>query len=214
MTAQIERCGMDKPLSLLVVDVSEDWEEVLKACERGYGIDWEHFSSRGYVCGKLDPESLLTIQYPHGSVRAGFNAITDTTRIAHQRGVPTYAVHLYNAWSDGQDETCFSLQPYIPQANRYGKGGPSAFKCALAERLASEGCQYLMVIGYDRDDCVLATIKDAVALGITVVTSEHCMLTQNHPWNNRDDSLAYFREHTVFLETLPEVWNYLCNAKK
>ena len=68
-----------------------------------------------------------------------------------------------------------------------------------------------MVIGYDRDDCVMATIRDAVERGITVVTSEHCMLTTNRD-NRRDASLAYFKENTVFLETLVDVWNYISNS--
>lgn len=204
---------MDKPLSLLVVDVSEAWEEVLKAQERGYFIDFEHISPGEYVRTEQDPNALLTLKYPHGSVRAGFNAIIDTMRIAHQFGFSTYAVEYGNGWSDGEEQTCYSLQPYIPKANRFEKHRLSAFSssCYLADRIKADDCQHLMIIGYDRDDCVLETIRDAVGRGIKVVASEHCMLTQDRD-NRRESSLAYFREHTTFLETLPDVWNYLRNA--
>ncbi len=202
---------MSHPLSLLVVDVSEDLEEVLKGQERGYLIDWECMAPWGYVRSKQDANKLLTIQYPHGSVRAGLNAIIDTTRIANERKVPTYAVHLYTGNSDGEEQTCFSLQQYIPKENQYEKGTNSAFRCRLADRLKADGCQHLMVLGYDRDFCVLETVKDAVLRGITVVTSEQCMLTKNL-YDKRESSLAYFREHTVFLETLVDVWNYICKA--
>ena len=203
---------MNKPLSLLVVDVSEDWEELLKAHERGHFIDWVHVHPGKYERGKLDPAAVpLDIRYPHGSVRAGFNAIIDTTRLARLYGIPRYAVHLYTGWTDGEEQTCHSLQPYIPAGNQYEKHGMSAFGCPLADRLEAEGCEHLLVIGYDRDACVLATIKDAVERGIKVVTSEHCMLTASRS-ELREISLAYFRENTVFLETLADVWNYLREA--
>ena len=205
---------MTKPLSLLVVDVSEDWEEVLKAQERGYFIEWDYMYPGKYEHRDLYKESLLTIKYPHGSVRAGFNAIIDTVRIAHERNVPTYAVEFTDNNSDGEEQTCFSLQPYIQKANRYRKRSVSAFDskyCKLADKIKAEDCQHLMVIGYDRDDCVMETIKDAVERGITVVTSEHCMLTQDRD-NRRESSLTYFRKNTIFLETLLDVWNYILSA--
>lgn len=199
-------------LSLLVVDVSEDWEEVLKAQERGYVIDFEHVYPGSYVRSNLDPEELLKIQYPHGSVRAGFNAIIDTVRFAHQFDIPVYAVEYPGFDADGEEQPCYSLQPYIPEENRYRKHSLSAFGSKpLVNRLVADSCKQLMVIGYDRDDCVMATIKDAVERGFTTVTSEQCMLTMNRD-NRRDASLVYFKEHTVFLETLPEVWNYMRNT--
>src|SRR3989344_9084805 len=121
---------MADQLSLLVVDVSEDWEEVLKAQERGYTIDWQHRGG-GYVKGKLDPNELMILQYPHGLVRAGFNAITDTARIAHQKlHVPIYAAEYSREGTDGEEQVCFSLQQYIPKENRYEKSGLSALRCA------------------------------------------------------------------------------------
>lgn len=200
---------MDDSLSLLVVDVSEDWEEVLKSQERGYVVDWDHKTP--YVHCNLDPNELMRIHYPHGSVRAGFNAIIDTARIAHQLHVPSYGAEYYDGWSDGEEQVCFSLQQYIPKENRYEKGGLSAFHSGLVGRLKAENCQHLMVIGYDRDDCVMETIKDAVERGIKVVTSEQCMLTTNK-YNRRDASLEYYRKNTVFLETLLDVWNYIYNS--
>lgn len=204
---------MRNPFSLLVVDVSEGLEEALKAQERGYFIDMDYSGPGRYVRGNLSDPPLLKIQYPHGSVRAGLDAIIDTARIAHERGVPTYAVHYYyDGWTDGEEQTCHSLQPYIHEANRYEKYSLSAFtRRSFATRLAAEGCKHLMVIGYDRDDCVLETIRDAVERGITVVTSELCMLTQNR-YNRQESSLAYFRKNTVFLEKLPDVWNYIVQA--
>lgn len=204
---------MNKPLSLLVVDVSEDWEETLKAHERGHFIDWSIFYPGKYERGKLQPADVpLSIKYPHGTVRAGFNAIIDTTRLAQFYGITRYAVHLYTGWSDGEEQTCHSLQPYIAAGDQYEKHGLSAFGCPLAGRLEADKCEHLLVIGYDRDACVLATIKDAVERGIKVVTSEHCMLTADCP-GLREKSLAYIRENTVFLESLVDVWNYLREAE-
>lgn len=203
---------MDQPLSLLVVDVSEDWEELLKAHERGFFIDWEPVMPGCYQVSRLSVgEVPLEISYPHGSVRAGFNAIIDTVRIAAASGIPIYAVHLYDGWSDGEEQTCHSLQPYIPKGNQYEKRSFSAFNeqyCDLAKRLRTDGVEHLMVVGYDRDDCVLETVKDAVSRGITVVASEHCMLTADR-YDRRQESLAYYRQHTVFLESLVDVWNFL-----
>lgn len=203
---------MDVPLSLLVVDVSEDWEDVLKAQERGYFIEWNHRAPGGYERGQLNPDEILTIRYPHGSVRAGLNAIVDTARIAHQYRIPVYTVEYPGECSDGEEQPCYLLHPYVPESNRYRKHTLSAFGCSLADRLAAEGCKHLMVVGYDRDDCVLATIRDAVERGIAVVTSEHCMLTADRG-NRREASMAWFREHTTYLETLVDVWNCLLGAR-
>lgn len=195
-------------LSLLIVDMSEDWEEVLKAQERGYFIEWRYLEGGGYERGRLDPEGLLAIRYPHGSVRAGFNAVIDTARLAGRYGLPVYAVEYERPDSDGEERTCPSLQPHVPEANRYPKRDLSAFDCGLAERLEADGCRRLLVMGYDRDDCVLATVRDAVARGLAVVTSEHCMLTTDRD-GRREASLAYFRERTSHLESLIDVWNLI-----
>ncbi len=204
---------MAAPLSLLIVDVSEDWEELLKAHERGHFIDWDATHPGKHGPGRLKPADVpLAITYPHGTVRAGFNAIVDTVRLAQLYGIPRYAVHLYTGWSDGEERTCHSLQPYVPAENQYEKHGLSAVGCQLADRLEAAQCGHLLIIGYDRDACVLATIKDAVERGIRVVTSEHCMLTADCP-GLRERSLAYIRENTVFLESLVDVWNCLLEAR-
>jgi nicotinamidase-related amidase len=200
------------PLAVLVVDVSEDWEEVVKDHERGYAIDFENFGSGGYKAAGLSP---LDIEYPHGSVRAGFDAIIDTVRIAYKLKIPTFAVHTTDEWSDGDEVTCESLQPYVPNEHQAYKGDYSAFvdPCqfegeGIAAKIERVRPEHLMVLGYDRDHCVLATVKDAVARRHRVVTSEHCMLTKRGS-NRRDATLAYYREHTRHIEVLPEVWNCL-----
>src|SRR3989338_5530519 len=201
---------MDSPLSLLIVDVSEAWEDVIEASERGYTLDFDNFGCR-YVRGVYKPEMMLPMNYPHGTIRAGLNAIIGTARLAHLLQVPTYSVELYSGWSDGEEQTCYSLHGFVPAANRYQKNSMSAFKCALADRLASENWRRLMVIGYDRDCCVLETVRDAVDRGIEVVTSEHCMLTTDRD-SRRESSVAYFREHTTYLKSLEDVWNCLRKA--
>lgn len=207
---------MDKPdpISLLVVDVSESWEEALKSQERGYFVNFDNFSPGGrYTRSKTDVNLVMSlIFYPHGTVRAGINAIIDTTRIAHLAGVPTYAAEYYTGDTDGEERTCCGLQPYIPKANRYEKRKFSAFTDDFATRLRADNCRHLMIIGYDRDYCVMETIKDALYNGITVVTSELCMLTQNRP-GKRNQSLAFFKENTIYLKTLEEVWNYLRSSR-
>lgn len=197
---------MRKSLSLLVVDVSQSWEEDVKDNERGYRVGWDNLL--GQYARQKYIRTPASIVYPHGSVRAGFNAIIDTVQIAYTRHVPIYAVHYYIGDTDGEEQTCHSLQPYASPKNRYEKNKLSAFSCDLAERLAKEKCKHLMIIGYDRDHCVLRTIQDAVQRNITVVTSEHCMLTMDK-YNLRDQSLSYFRKHTIFLENLADVWNYI-----
>ena len=72
----------------------------------------------------------------------------------------------------------------------------------------------MVIIGYDRDYCVLETIKDAVARGIKVVTSEHAMLTTNKCWSStREQSLEYYRKNTLFLENLVDLYNYFYKFK-
>jgi len=196
-------------LSLLVVDVCDGWEDVLKNHERGYSLEWDCLSGGrwklSYFFGPLG------IEYLHGSVRAGFNAIIDTVRIARDLGRTVYSAELYDGFSDGEEATCSSLQPYIPEKNRFEKRGYSAFGSKdFVSRMESDNCRHLMVLGYDCDCCVLETIKDAVRRGIEVVTSEHIMLTASRHLNlRREETLRYMRANTTFLESLVDVWNYL-----
>lgn len=198
---------MKKDLSVLVVDVSEDWEEVLKAHERGYFIDWDNKWARSETTIKKVP---LDIHYPHGSVRTGFNAIVDTVRIASWKGHTIYGVGHQDGFSDGEHMPCHSLQPYITEENMFEKCYFNAFESKkFADKISKDGCDHLLVLGYDRDSCVLATVKGAVSKGITVVTSEHVMLTMDLDFR-RDESLRYYKENTRFLDNLVDVWNYLC----
>lgn len=193
--------------SLLVVDVSEDWEEALKAHERGYFIDWEPYMPGKYVPGRIQPSDVSLISYPHGSLRAGFNAIIDTVRMANRFGAATYAVEHDVPNADGEEETCWSLRPYVDARNRYHKRSLSAFGCEVANHLRPEDGP-LFILGYDRDACVLATVKDAVERGFRVVLSEHCLLTADRN-NRREDTMAYFRANTHVLDSLIDVWNWM-----
>lgn len=208
---------MKNPLSLLVVDISVSLEEALKAQERGYPIGFDNLAPGGsYVRRSSYDVGLVMglISYPSGSVRAGLNAIIDTTRVACESGVQTYAAEYDSGIVDGDIRTCYSLQPYIPKTNLYRKQTFSAFNnSAFVDRISADDCKHLTIIGYDRDYCVLETIQGAVQRGITVVTSEQCMLTQDRPFR-RNKSLNYFRKHTIILETLEDVWNYIRHSSR
>lgn len=203
-----------RDLSLLVIDVCDGWEDELKNHERGYRLEWEYTGDGRWKLSDFPPCSDM-IEYPHGSVRAGFNAIIDTVRLAHGLGRTVYSAEFYDEFSDGEEATCSSLQHYILKENCFEKHGYSTFSSkAFASRIEADSCKRLMVLGYDHDCCVLETIKDAVKRGIEVVTSEHVMLTKSskrktEPEKIREMSLSYFRANTVFLESLVDVWNYL-----
>jgi hypothetical protein len=203
---------MKNALSVLVVDVSRSWEEYAKAVSRGYAIKQAQRSRRFY----RDPERLekdLCLEYPHGSLRAGFDAIIDTVRLAHQLGLMVYAAEYDAPWACEDDViTCDSLQPYIPPRNRYRKKLYDAFSCAaFVRRLERDRCGRLLVIGYDRDCCVMQAAMGGLAHGLKVVTSESCMLTVGTPREGRV-SHKWYRSHTTYLEGLPEVWNYMSRS--
>lgn len=209
---------MPVKLAVLVIDVSENWEETLKAHERGAYIEWDHFGK--YV---RDAELLkkvpLDLEYPHGSVRAGFNAIIDTVRVAHQLGIPIYAVHTQDGWSDDV-HTALSMQPYIPKEHQSDKAGFSAFtdfdlsnEGRVAHMLKRAGFTHLLILGYDRDCCVRKSVQDAIQLGYTVITSEHCMLTKQGS-TQRDASMSFYRQNTQHIETLEGVWNFLLTSNR
>jgi isochorismate hydrolase len=200
-----------QPLSVLVIDVCEGWEEELKAHERGFFIDCNYLGIEKYeVAEWWNPEKVPhKLQYPYGSARAGFDAIVDTIRIAHEHKIPIYSVVKLGQWSDGDEDICNALKPYIAKENRFLKYGFSAFSCAeLADRLQKEVDGELLVVGYDRDCCVLDTIKDAVARGMRAVTSEQCMLTMNTT-GSRESSLSFYKERTKYLDSLVAVWNFI-----
>lgn len=200
-------------LSLLVVDISSNWEEELKAQERGYFIDWDYFKEEYELANGWKPYHR-SLKYPYGSTRAGIDAVVDTARVAHESGIKIYCVDTLDQWSDGDDDVCYSLQQYIPKENRYFKYDHSAFSCKeLAERLEQDRSGQLLIIGYDRDCCLLETVKDAISRGMKVATSEHCMLTIDLN-KDRDKSLAYYKEHTTYIESLIDVWNFIIRTCK
>lgn len=200
---------MKRDLSLLVVDVSESEEELLKAHERGCSIEWDNIHGHWKVDSTGVDEMPVRIQYPHGSVRAGFDAIIDTVRLASWKGYTIYGVGHQDGFSDGEHMLCHSLQPYIKEENMFEKYRFNAFESKkFTDKISKDRCNHLLVLGYDRDFCVLATVKGAVSKGITVVTSEHVMLTKDLDFR-RDESLRYYEENTIFLDNLVDVWNYL-----
>jgi hypothetical protein len=199
------------PLSVLVVDVSVPWEEALKDLERGYSVwNWHESGERQFQRGEVAAEAA-TLKYPHGSARAGFDAIVDVMRLASTFGLPCYGVDSCSPWTcDDPPGVCFSLRPYVPQGNVYTKYDYGAFgdRCDLGGRLMSDGCRHLLIVGYDRDCCVLETARGAVERGMKVVTSEHCMLTVDRRVA-REESLRYYRGATCYLESLVAVFRYL-----
>lgn len=196
---------MTNNLSLLVVDMFDSIETQLKDIERGYLIE----NDFGLFEAKPSIKESVIIEYPYGTERAGFNAIIDTVRLAYERKYTIYDTYLYDGWSDGEEFPCASLVPYIPKENIFEKHGYDAFGARkLSERLKADNVKNLMILGYDRDCCVLETTKGAIKNGINVITSEHIMLTRNKD-NPREKSLEFYRANTTFLESLVDVWNYL-----
>lgn len=206
---------MANDLAVLVVDVCQAWEDVLKSNARGYRLDFNCFTGK-FVEKDLpkDPEKLF---YQYGSHQAGFDAIVDTVRIAHLRGIPIYSVHFYKGWTDGEEQTAYALDPYIPAENRSEKGSYSAFykdylnlPNQVAFKLKEAGFKRLLILGYDRDCCVLKTCKDAVTLGYEVITSEHCMLHHlEGPLSERELSIQFYKNETKFIESLADLWNWI-----
>jgi nicotinamidase-related amidase len=209
---------VEQKLAVLVIDVSENWEETLKAHERGAYIEWDYHGK--YVKDvELLQKVRLDLEYPHGSIRAGFNALIDTVRIAYECKIPIYAVHTQDGWGDDYT-TALSLKPYILSENESSKADFSAFTSfdlnqedQVAFKLKQASFTHLLIIGYDRDHCVLKSVQDAVSLGYTVITSEHCMLTRPDS-RNRDESMEFYRQHTQHIESLEEVWNFIVEYRR
>ncbi|GEM_PF-5010957 len=200
---------MPHKLALLVVDICEGLEDLLKSNERGYSIDFDYV--RG--CWVRSPQAEMAVQseiiYPYGSLRAGFNAIIDTASIACKKGKKVYASYFYTGWTDGEEQPAQSLMHCVNKEDTFEKTTYSAFQSGkLALRLKKDECKHLLILGYDRDCCVLATAKDAVNNGIKVVTCEQLMLTANKG-NKKDISLDYFKKNTVFLESVVDALNYI-----
>ena len=197
-------------LSLLVVDMW--WEKAIKDRERGFTIYFNDISNKyEEENNSLHPRGL---EYPHGTLHAGLDAIHDVVRMAHLLEKEIYGVVSDNGYSTPEALLDDSLHPYISKENLFMKGDYSAFHSRdLSKRLEENNTNYLMVVGFDRDVCVLETIKGAITNGIKVVTSEHLMLTNNYH-RRREKSLAYYRENTTFLESLVDVWNFLDSEGK
>lgn len=200
---------MTDKLALLVVDVSAAWEKEIINRERGYKVEFD-FLRKKYVRRPYNPDRL-ELKYPQGTARAGLDAIVETVRIANKQGLDIFAVYYHLFFCNGEKQPCDSILLYIPQDNIYGKNELSAFSSEkFVSRIQDELFTHLLILGYDRDDCVFASVKDAAMSRIKVITSESVMLTLNRA-SRREKSLDYFRANTLFLQNLEDVWDYIKN---
>ena len=194
----------EKDISLLVVDMW--WEEEIKNRERGFAICFNEMSKQ---YEKMECQQYpQRLQYPTGTLHAGLDAIHDVVRKAHLLGKKIYGVVNDDGYSPPDELLDKSLHPYIPKEHFFMKNSYSAFNSKpLITRLEEDAVDYLLIVGFDRDCCVLSTIQDAVKKGITIVTSETLMLTCNV--KDRNIALDYCRKNTIYLESLVEVLNVL-----
>lgn len=204
MITENKREPVNNDFSLLVIDMW--WERDIKAKESGYDPSYSLFNKK-YLANTFNFD--LSIVYPHGTPRAGLNAIHDVVRLVHLLGKKIYAVVMDDGCSTSDELLDVSLHPYVPERNLFFKKTNSAFRSSeLARQLELDDVNQLMVVGFDRDFCVFETIKDAAEKNLVVVTPESLMLT-NNTRGTRELSLDYFRKNTTYLETLVDVWNFL-----
>ncbi|MDO8511588.1 MAG: isochorismatase family protein [Nanoarchaeota archaeon] len=194
----------EKYFSLLVVDMW--WEEEIKDRERGFTITFDD-SHRKY--GQRKPSNYpSSLRYPSGTLHAGLDAIHDVVRTAHFLKKPIYGVVSDDGYSLAEELLDKSLHPYISKEHLFMKHGYSAFTSkSLTQRLEEDKVARLMIMGFDRDWCVLETIKSVLEQGIEVITSETLMLTSG--LTDGDIARHYCRNNTTYLESLVDVYNHL-----
>lgn len=195
---------IEKDFSLLIVDMW--WEEEIKARERGFAV---HFNGFSRIYEQQEYQTYLpSLQYPFGTLHAGLDAIHDVVRMAHLLKKQIYGVVSWDSCSPPEEVLDKSLHPYVLRQNLFMKSGYSAFSSKdLTKRLEEDKVTRLMIMSFDRDCCVLETIRDAVTQGIEVITGEVLMLTCNR--KDRKIALDFYRQNTTYLESLVDVFNYL-----
>lgn len=194
----------EKDFSLLVVDMW--WEEEIKDRERGFAVTFDDFHKK-YEQRK-PWNHPFSLQYSCGTLHAGLDAIHDAVRMAHLLKKPIYGVVSDDGCSPPEESLDKSLHPYILGKGLFVKHGYNAFTSkGLTWRLQEDAVNRLMIMGFDRDYCVLETIKSAVEQGIEVITGEVLMLTCGLTDGNT--ARDYFRKNTTYLESLVDVYNYL-----
>jgi len=207
--------GASGDLAVVVVDVSVVWEQAIVALSRGgeYERDedgtWRERSHVDYLSHE--------IKYRYGGARRGLDAMADVLLHAAKLGIPRYAVSYFDEWAQGDDRLAYCLQPFVPKRNRVWKYDSSAFGCErgnLERVLRRDGpFSRLLLMGYDRDFCLLDTARDAVARGYGIISSERLMLSLEKN-KQREASLDFYQGNTTFLETIPDVLNLLQEAVK
>lgn len=192
----------------LVVDMSQVWEEALLSAERGYDVVTHEDGSQH----KATPDFIAKeMKYRYGNVRDGFRAIAKLLEAARARDIAAHSVNLRDEYALGDDRLCDYFRPLVPKANRHWKNEFAAFECDgcdLGWRLQKDDVGTLFVAGYDRDYCLLDTVRSAVDRGYRVVTCEQLMLSVERG-RLRDGSLDYYRRRTVFKDALEDVLQLL-----
>lgn len=143
--------------------------------------------------------------YEYGTVSEGFERIRQVLDAATELGYSIYAT-VY-----GDNTLDSRVASYAKQIIK--KPEHSAFKeTQLGKLLKVENSKELLVFGFNRDACVIETVKDAVRSGYKVITSEELMFAIEF-YSGRFKSLDYYRneKNVLFLDKYTDVLDYMRN---
>jgi len=161
--------------------------------------DIEDSRGRGYSCGQESPEKAL-------------HDIDQVLEAANAVGVPIFATRY-----DGL-KIVRKVQSYAGHHEVIDKSERDAFiNTDLEDRLQQKEIDTLVVIGYDRDICILNTIKTARRKGYNVITSEALMFAEGSRiaraarGQSRKKSMDFIRSNTLYCDDVDGIFAYFPN---
>jgi len=155
------------------------------------------------------------ICYEQGTVEEGMAAMEEVLKAAQAKGVPIYGVDY--APQGNKTPLSARFRGYVPDDHYFTKGIPNAFFGGtradgklLRTVMNEDATTEVILIGFDRDDCILETAVGGTVEEYRVITSEALMLSRNNKSHVfRPISLNWLRGSTTYHETAEEVLDYL-----
>lgn len=87
---------------------------------------------------------------------------------------------------------------------------PSGFtKTDPADKLKSKGIENIIIMGAFSGQCVKATVRSALQSGFKIYTSEELLI--DHPENNHENIMKWYKENSTFTENRQQLLEKLPN---
>ncbi|MDO8553463.1 MAG: isochorismatase family cysteine hydrolase [Candidatus Micrarchaeota archaeon] len=167
----------------------------------------------------MQGESVEHLAYRHGTAVNGIERMKKLIRCAREASLPI----IFSEQESVVQEQSRTMSILLEEAKwrfiRIVKPEPSVFSNEdFDSELTGTNRDTLVVTGFNRIACVLATVSDALEKGYRVITSDELMFgSSNSDYALRkqiESAIRFYRRRTIFYRSSEELIAAICNAQE